>query len=762
MSVKTRQAPKLRPVLREMRIWPVVWQGAAALTAFCAARAPVFGQLLPLGLCVAAAMPPSYVVCAGTGAALGYILELPAPGAAAYLGAVLAVVLLRLLGGAARYRDLPMAPLCAGGVCYCLLHAGLGVAAGGGLTAILAGAAEALLILGLGYFLTVFFAHPVRILQQSDPEARCAVYFALMGGLVCLAPLQPFGFSPAHAAGAFLTLAAAWKAGPGAAAVTATTAAVALCVTDGALHAGLALAAAGLAAGLLAPRGRGLTALTFCTAGFLGVWCAPDAQAGFRLMAELCAGALAFTLVPATWLKPFAQGVEGTASRAACATLAGRLTAFAGALQAVGRTVQQVCEKLPPRQEHYADLCARVADRCCHDCERNTDCWVTRSADTYDCFNKLEPLVNSEQGVTAADIPSPLSTYCLAPARLAAALNREAIALATRRGQYSHSTATRAALCEQYGAMACALGDLAGQVVMEELPDRRKARRLEQLFEDLGLAPLDVSVAADSEGRLHAAVTLSRIEFDQNELCTLTREVSQLCRRRFARAVCTQNPGSTLLLFQERPRFAARFGVCSLPADGQVSADATQVLERVPGRAHAVLCDGMGTGKAAAVDGVLAARLAGQLLGAGFGQAEAARLVNVALALKSDDEAATTLDAVTIDLYTGAARLFKAGAVPSFLIHGNQTSVHGQTSVPIGILKKVLSSESELVLNAGDCLVLVSDGALAGGMAWMNSQLVMHSADTPQALADAVARAARNCCDRPDDITVMAIRLYEA
>ena len=117
---------------------------------------------------------------------------------------------------------------------------------------------------------------------------------------------------------------------------------------------------------------------------------------------------------------------------------------------------------------------------------------------------------------------------------------------------------------------------------------------------------------------------------------------------------------------------------------------------------------------------------------------------------------------MTIDLYTGAARLFKAGAVPSFLIHGNQTSVHGQTSVPIGILKKVLSSESELVLNAGDCLVLVSDGTLAGGMAWMNSQLVMHSADTPQALADAVARAARNCCDRPDDITVMAIRLYEA
>ena len=85
----------------------------------------------------------------------------------------------------------------------------------------------------------------------------------------------------------------------------------------------------------------------------------------------------------------------------------------------------------------------------------------------------------------------------------------------------------------------------------------------------------------------------------------------------------------------------------------------------------------------------------------------------------------------------------------------------GETSVPIGILKKVLSSESELVLDAGDCLVLVSDGALAGGMGWMNSQLVLHSADAPQVLADAVAHAAREKSDRPDDITVMAIRLYE-
>lgn len=45
-----------------------------------------------------------------------------------------------------------------------------------------------------------------------------------------------------------------------------------------------------------------------------------------------------------------------------------------------------------------------------------------------------------------------------------------------------------------------------------------------------------------------------------------------------------------------------------------------------------ILCDGMGTGRPAAVDGSLAAELTARLLKAGFTAELAARLVNVALA----------------------------------------------------------------------------------------------------------------------------------
>lgn len=71
-----------------------------------------------------------------------------------------------------------------------------------------------------------------------------------------------------------------------------------------------------------------------------------------------------------------------------------------------------------------------------------------------------------------------------------------------------------------------------------------------------------------------------------------------------------------------------------------------------------------GTGRPAAVDGNLAAELTARLLKAGFTAELAARLVNVALALKSDEESGATLDLISVDLYTGTARLFKGRGGP--------------------------------------------------------------------------------------------------
>ena len=163
-----------------------------------------------------------------------------------------------------------------------------------------------------------------------------------------------------------------------------------------------------------------------------------------------------------------------------------------------------------------------------------------------------------------------------------------------------------------------------------------------------------------------------------------------------------------------------------------------------PTAAQMILCDGMGTGRPAAVDGNLAAELTARLLKAGIPAELAARLVNVALALKSEEESGATLDLISVDLYTGTARLFKAGAAPAFWCTAAGRGPWG-VSLPVGILGGVNGQSRVVHLCAGDYAVLVSDGLLVDGTAWVAKQLELSAAagEAPAQVAKTLVETAR-------------------
>ena len=230
------------------------------------------------------------------------------------------------------------------------------------------------------------------------------------------------------------------------------------------------------------------------------------------------------------------------------------------------------------------------------------------------------------------------------------------------------------------------------------------------------------AVTLDDLGRTHAAVTLPRTRFSAQELAALAGEVGRICRRTLEVPQVLSCKGMTTLLFCEKPALRAVFGMAGAAARGSISGDAVQQFCS-PAAAQMILCDGMGTGRPAAVDGNLAAELTARLLKAGFTAELAARLVNVALALKSEDESGATLDLISVDLYTGTARLFKAGAAPGFLVHGGRVRAVGDASLPVGILSGVNGQSRVVHLTAGDYAVLVSDGLLVDGPGWVAKQL---------------------------------------
>ena len=159
----------------------------------------------------------------------------------------------------------------------------------------------------------------------------------------------------------------------------------------------------------------------------------------------------------------------------------------------------------------------------------------------------------------------------------------------------------------------------------------------------------------------------------------------------------------------------------------------------------------------------MAARLTGELLRAGFAAESAARLVNVALGLKNaDQESGSTLDLLTVDLYTGRAGLFKAGAAPSFVVRSGVPRVVEGASLPMGVVDSVVGRSTSFSLDAGDWVVLVSDGTLTDGTGWLLQQLELCArlGHTPDQAAEAIAdAAAHRAGTRQDDITVAVLAL---
>ena len=501
-----------------------------------------------------------------------------------------------------------------------------------------------------------------------------------------------------------------------------------------------------------------------CAAAELALCCRAQKFAALSgsavLGAALCAADPA--LAPAADTPQSGENAPAPARSAAAST---RLEAVAQSLSSLAETVNAVYEGLPRRREGFRWVIDNVHDTLCFNCGRRETCWKQEYTATMAGMEALRPLLEQNGSVEAAQLPGQLSR-CIHPAALCAAAGRSFALYRSRKEARIHSEAMRTALTEQYSAVAEALGVLSEQLGRLGDPEPYKSSRVAEFFTGLGAPPQECAVTLDDLGRTHAAVTLPRTRFTPQELAALAGEVGHICRRTLEVPQVLSCKGMTTLLFSERPALRAVFGAASAAARGEVSGDAVQQFCS-PTAAQMILCDGMGTGRPAAVDGNLAAELTARLLKAGFTAELAARLVNVALALKSEEESGATLDLISVDLYTGTARLFKAGAAPGFLVHGGRVRAVGEATLPMGVLGGVNGQSRVVHLTAGDYAVLVSDGLLVDGAGWVAKQVELSAAagDAPEKLAETLVQTARiraQKTGRPDDITAAVLRLEKS
>lgn len=557
-------------------------------------------------------------------------------------------------------------------------------------------------------------------------------------------------------------LIAGWKGGVGVGAAAGVTAGLAMDLAlPGAYACTAVYALAGLVSGIFAHQGRLLCALAYClAAGAALIW-----NGGTQLQPlafESVAGVVIFLILPERLLRRFAglfcaeSLPEGVGEEAAFRSAARRLKRTAEAYRAVTGDLAGAVSAARPNDGDTQRIFDRAAEQVCVRCRQRERCWQQEYQSTRAALaDALGPMMDRGEG-RREDFPAYFADQCPRFDAFLAQSNRELTALFCRRQYDSRVRESRAAVCAQYDQLAAVLDQTAAELIRGQPREPKLQRLVKQRLAAAG-AEGNCAVWRDENGHLRVLLTGKGAEAfgEDRELEQLGLTVGCLLR-------VEERSAGWLSLCQREPLMAVA-GVAAANKEGQnVSGDTGAWFKDERGVLTVVLCDGMGSGPEAREDSGCALTLLEKFLRAGLSPETALATVGEALALRGEERGGfTAVDLLRLDLFSGAACVYKLGAAATYVRRGGNVERLEGNTLPAGVPGGDASPDSfPLKLEAGDCVVMVSDGVTDGNEdSWLCELLQNFDSVSPQALAQSLLTASGRRGGRGDDRTVMVLRV---
>lgn len=743
-----------------------VWMAVCAAAGYILACSRVFSGAAPFGVALCAMLRAPYSVCGAVGALLGYALG--EGGAMKYISAVLLVLALQWLF-AGRFAEQFVTAESA--VIALLSLGGAGVVSAvlndATLYDVLLTLAEVCLCAGASYF----FSRAVDAIDAgwtgaTRSDLSCLVVsFAVV--VMGLCPITLGGLSVGRVVSALVILLCSRISGEAGGAIAGISAGIAMGLSGGDYaYAISAYGFGGLMAGVFAGLGRIAAAGAFIAVNTIaGLFTRSPTDIYFAL-GEIFLASVIFSAIPQSVLARMRTARMGRVLEAevsAQGALRGRLTEISGALREIGQTTREVGQRLSRlEQSDPGDITARVSEKICTSCASKAICWQLKYTDTMNALNDAMAQLKREGSLRRDDLPPQFLSRCGRSEAFAAELNIRFGAQLAKEQVQRKVARVREVINDQFEGIARMLEELAGELCDVTLLDAQKLRYIREYFEQEGFSVQQVRGYTDANDRITLEVSFPGFEAPKLDGAKAAIDLSGLLEAELDLPHVVVRQKTATAVFMERATFRVDIGMVQIaPERNRLCGDACEQIANHRGRAHIILSDGMGCGGGAAVDSHMAAGLLSQLIAVGFGHDAALNMVNAALLVKSGEESLATIDVCTIDLYTGRAELFKAGAAPTFLLRGGSVSVIESTSLPAGILHSVSFDSSGCTLRENDILIMVSDGVTVTGTDWVRSELVSLDRSDMQRMAERLAMTAkvRRTDGREDDITVLAVAL---
>lgn len=629
---------------------------------------------------------------------------------------------------------------------------------------------QLVLVGAAAYFYRIAFSPWDEPDGADELSPRQSVSLLVLGCtlLISLAAVRLWGeISLGCLTAALAVMIAGWKGGAGTGAAVGVCAGLAMDLALGqAPRYTMAYGFSGLMTGVFFRQGKLFAALAYVLSNATVALWSWETLSGLSILYEVFIASVVFLVLPDRLLRRFTVffAREQAASRAGSKTgtyVKEQLTRTADAFRELYDGLRTSFRRVASNDADGAGVFHRAANKVCVRCALQDRCWQREYASTMNALNDALPAMLQRGRGEAEDFPLHFRSRCLSFPLLLATANQELTALLYRRQYQSKAWESRAAVCRQYGLLAQSLDRAARRLGEEPVRDGAREKKLRQHLALLGFEG-EAEVWYDPAGHLVAEASgrelasLKTPEETQRLTALLGVPLSPPEERRDGRR-------PSLRWRQAEPLMAVA-GVSARSKSGEtVSGDAGAWFKNEDGGLFVLLCDGMGSGPAAHRESSLAVRLLEKFLRAGLPPEEALRTLNAGLALRGEAEGGfTTVDLFHLDLFTGEAGVYKLGAAPTYIKRKNLVSRVTGSAFPAGLNSPESpgADVARLRLEAGDCVVMVSDGVTAGeDDGWVKTALTAFDGTDPKGLAALLLEESARREGATDDRTAVVLAI---
>lgn len=732
-----------------------------AVLGFVASRGVIFETLMPFGLIFLGGCTTIFLPSVSIGAFIGYFIPAANSGGFRYMAALLAVIAVRLL--LSGYNKICENPIFLS-IITLISNLSTGIISYSGIPLdLIKLAAESIIIFGGVFIVRRTFLTFFKITGFSNEELACILGCATIL-IIGVFDFYVLNISIGRIIAVFLILIAAKYGGITAGSICGIAFSFAAAVTAS-FEGGFGVYAfLGLAVSVFGCLGKYAQAAAAIASGIIGISFMEFKTGSGIFLAEIFIASFLFVFVPRSFGlalgKFFYRQPRLHRESALGRALNIRLNLASDALADVSSTVTQVSNELSKiNAPDFKSVISFIEQDACAGCKLRIHCWETKNAATTESVMQM---INIIKGIDYNKNDSVLDEFrgrCLRVKKVEDAVKNRYSQYASAIAAENRIEEVRQVVSEQFDGISNMLSELAVDFYNDEQFDARAAEAAVSALGNLGINVLEASAKIDKFNRMSLEIKIKMSNDLVLNRLQIMKMLSLSCERDFDIPNISKTGDTAIITINEHAALKVDIGVeQSCAVIGSICGDSYKFFNDGKGHFIMVLCDGMGTGGRAAVDGAMASGLMSRLLKAGFGYDCSLKILNSSMLFKSSDESLATMDIASIDLFTGNTELYKAGAAPTLVRRGGHSGRAESHSLPIGILKEVSFDRAGIKLKSNDILMLVSDGATTHGTEWIREELDRWSDGSAQDLATHICDCARRRCinERPDDITVMA------